>query len=159
VGPYYDRPSRIEDDGELVNAGSSMGTDGNFFNDSPIHIVTTSTLNALRRAAPSSRFEVQRFRPNLVIDTEEEGFVETMWRGRRLLLGSVALDVAIAVPRCVMTTLPQGDLPHDPDVLRTITNRNAIDALSTGVRYPCAGVYATVSAAGEARIGDEARLA
>jgi hypothetical protein len=55
--------------------------------------------------------------------------------------------------------LAQGDLPRDPDVLRAITANNAIDALSTGTRYPCVGVYAQFSRAGTVRVGDTARLA
>jgi uncharacterized protein len=63
------------------------------------------------------------------------------------------------VPRCVTTTLPQGDLPADRDVLRTISAANAIDALQTGTPYPCVGVYADVLAEGEIRCGDPVRLA
>lgn len=40
-----------------------------------------------------------------------------------------------------MTALPQGDLPADPDVLRTMTKHNAVDTFATGTPYPCAGVY------------------
>ena len=158
AGPYYERPSRFEDGDEMVNGGSSMGSDGNFFNDSPIHIITTSTLRALGDAAPNSRFAAARFRPNFVIETSDIGFVETAWRGRKLTIGSTIFDVTITVPRCVMTTVAQGDLPDDPEVLRTITAHNAIDALSTGTRYPCVGVYAKVSLTGEICIGDEVRL-
>jgi uncharacterized protein len=144
VNPYFGRPSRFEDGDEIVAAGSSMGTEGNFFNDSPIHLLTTSSLRALSEVAPSSRFEAKRFRPNLVLDTRQSGFVENEWRGRVLRIGSVALEVTIVVPRCVMTTLAQDGLPHDPDILRTITVSNAFDALSTGTRYPCVGAYAKV---------------
>ena len=158
VGPYFGRPSRFEDGDEIVAAGSSMGTDGNFFNDSPIHLVTTSSLRAFSEAAPGSRFEAKRFRPNLVLDTRDSGFLENEWRGRVLNIGSATLEVTIVVPRCVMTTLAQADLPHDPNVLKTITASNAIDALSTGTRYPCAGAYAKVLRPGMVQEGDAATL-
>ena len=59
----------------------------------------------------------------------------------------------MTVPRCVMTTLPQEDLPADRDVLRTITKHNAIDAGLGGV-YPCVGIYADVIRAGAIGVGD-----
>ena len=36
----------------------------------------------------------------------------------------VRLEIANPRPRCVMTTLPQGNLPKDPSVLRTIVQHN-----------------------------------
>lgn len=158
AAPYFGRPTRVEDGDEILAAGSSMGTAGNFFNHSPIHVVTTSTLRALSEAAPSSRFATQRFRPNLLVDTPGSGFLETRWRGRTLRIGSAVLRVTITVPRCVMTTLAQGNLPSDPNVLRTITASNSVDALSTGTSYPCAGVYAQVLQVGEIRRGDVVTL-
>jgi hypothetical protein len=55
-----------------------------------------------------------------------------------------------------MTTLPQGELPRDTEVLRTLARHNRIDV--AGGLYPCAGVYATVAAPGSARVGDSAIL-
>ena len=69
-----------------------------------------------------------------------------------------AVHLVTTVPRCVMTTLPQGDLPADRDVLRTIAETNSIDVLQTGTPYPCVGVYADVLAEGEIRRGDPVRL-
>jgi hypothetical protein len=39
----------------------------------------------------------------------------------------VQLAVTVTVPRCVMTTLAQGDLPADRNVLRTISQQNSLD--------------------------------
>jgi uncharacterized protein len=39
-----------------------------FFDIAVIHILTTTTINYLRELYPEGRFEVQRFRPNIVID-------------------------------------------------------------------------------------------
>src|SRR3954466_7554213 len=102
---------------------------------------TSATVSELTRHAPQSRFDVDRFRPNLVIDTDEDGFVETEWQGRTLLIGAVELRVSITVPRSVITTLPQGGLPGDRDVLRTIAATNSVDVLQTETPYPCVGVY------------------
>ena len=40
-----------------------------FFNIAVIHIMTTSTINHLRELYPEGRFEVRRFRPNIVIES------------------------------------------------------------------------------------------
>jgi hypothetical protein len=52
-----------------------------------------------------------------------------------------------------MTTLAQGDLPQDTDVLRTLVRHSTIEVGDLG-EYPCAGVYAVVAAPGTVRTGD-----
>jgi MOSC domain-containing protein YiiM len=90
----------------------------------------------------------------MVIEAPGSGFIETLWADRNLRIGSALLRVTINVPRCVVTILGQADLPYDPEILRVNTRLNAIDALSSGTKYPCAGVYAEVLSGGEIRLGD-----
>jgi hypothetical protein len=131
---------------------------GTFFDLAPIHVLTTATIDRLRELYPAGRFEVRRFRPNLVVRVDEEGFVENSWLGRTLAVGADAkLPVILPVPRCVMTTLPQGDLPKDSGILRTAAQHNRIDVAGTGL-YPCVGVYAGVAAGGTLRRGDSVHL-
>lgn len=156
--PYFGQPSRVEDGEELVDAGGFMSAMGTFFNFGAVHLVTTGTTRALSAAEPTSRFDARRFRPNVVIETPDDGFVETAWRGRAVRIGDVELAVTFTVPRCVMTTLAQDDLPADRKVLQTITARNPVDVFSTGVGYPCVGVYADVTGPGDIRVGDEVHL-
>lgn len=158
AGPYFGGESRTEDGEELVDAGGFMSVLGNFFNFGAVHLVSTSTLRRLSELAPESRFEPSRFRPNFVVETDDDGFVETAWQGRELTIGGARLSVSFTVPRCVMTTLPQGDLPADPNVLRTITRHNAVDTFGTGVPYPCVGVYADVLETGAVAVGDVVTL-
>jgi uncharacterized protein YcbX len=119
---------------------------GTFFDCAAVHLVTTATLDRLRALNPASRFEVPRFRPNLVIEAAEGsgGFVENGWVGRTLALGDVRLRIDEPCPRCVMTTLSQGSLPKDPAVLRTAVQANAGNV----------GVYASVVGVGRIRRGD-----
>jgi uncharacterized protein len=152
--PYVGAPSRVEDGDEMVDGGSEMSTHGNLFNFGSVHVVTTSSTDALARAAPASRFDPHRFRPNVVVETPGDGFVETAWQGRTLASGDTRLSVTFTVPRCVMTTLAQGDLPADREVLRTITRENAVDVLGNGTPYPCVGVYADVATVGRITVGD-----
>lgn len=156
--PYFGMESRMEDGEEMIDGGAFMGPAGNFFNFGAVHLVTSSSIAALTRHAPQSRFDAARFRPNLVVATDGDGFVETAWQGRTLQIGPVQLRVSISVPRCIMTTLPQGDLPADRDVLRTIAATNSVDVLQTGTPYPCVGVYADVLVEGAIRRGDPVRL-
>ncbi|MEV2273165.1 MOSC domain-containing protein [Nonomuraea africana] len=96
--------------------------DGTFFDCAVIHVLATATLDRLRELYPQGRFEVRRFRPNVVVETFEhvKDFVEDTWIGQTLRVGDeVRLAVTGPCPRCVMITLDQGDLPRDPGILRT----------------------------------------
>ena len=156
--PYLGLPSRFEEGDELIDAGHFMSPAGNFFNLGAVHIVTTSTTRRLTELAPGTRFDAHRFRPNIILETDEDGFVETAWSGRTLNIGDVELTVTFPVPRCVMTTLAQGDLPADPDVLRTITEHNSVDPGGFGATYPCVGIYADVVTAGGITTGQPVTL-
>jgi hypothetical protein len=156
--PYFGVPSRVEEGDELIDAGTFMSGLGNFFNFGAVHLVTTSTTRRLEQHAPDSRFDPARFRANITVDTDADGFVETGWQGRVLMVGDVRMTVTFTVPRCVMTTLQQGSLPADLNVLRTITAVNSVDVFSTGTPYPCVGVYAEVLEGGPISVGDEVRL-
>jgi uncharacterized protein YcbX len=129
---------------------------GTFFDFSAVHLVTTSSLAALSAAYPRGQFDRRRFRPNLLIDTgDEPGFVENDWVGKTLAIGdSLRLQVVIPCPRCVMTTLPQGDLPSDPEILRTVARVNNVEIGGFSAKMPSVGVYATVASAGRVRVGD-----
>jgi hypothetical protein len=157
VDPYLGLPSHMEEGEEMVEGGQFMSARGNFFNYGALHIVTTSTCRRLAELAPNSRFDPYRFRPNIVIDTDEPGFPETDWVGQTLTIGATRLTVSMSVPRCVMTTLAQGELPADRDVLRAIAEHNTIDP-GLGTPYPCVGVYADIERSGDIQLGDAVTL-
>lgn len=120
--------------------------EGTFFDLAVVHLLTTATLDRLRSLYPEGRPEVRRFRPNIVVATDEEGFVENDWIGRTVSIGDeVRLRVSGPCPRCVMTTLAQGDLPKDPGILRTAAQNNNANV----------GVYADVVRGGTVRRGDQ----
>ena len=126
---------------------------GSFLDVFPVSVLTTSTLAQLEALQPGTSFDERRFRMNMIVDGPESGFVENGWVGRTLSIGDTArLDIAIPDPRCVMTTLAQGDLDAEAEVLRTLARHNRLEVL--GGKYPCAGVYATVGAGGTVRTGD-----
>ncbi|MEP6661291.1 MAG: MOSC N-terminal beta barrel domain-containing protein [Acidimicrobiales bacterium] len=130
---------------------------GSFFDLFPASVLTTSTLAQLQSLRPESRFDERRFRMNVVVDTTEDGFVENGWLGHSLQIGdTVRLAVLLSDPRCVMTTLAQDELPKDNEILKALVRHNKLDV--AGGRYPCAGVYAVVEAAGTISAGDSVSL-
>jgi len=131
---------------------------GAFFDVFPLSVMTTSTLARLNELRPESRFEQRRFRMNVIVRTEWPGFVENDWVGHELGLGDgTRINVALLDPRCVMTTLPQKGLPQDTDVLRTLVRHNRMQVGTLG-QFPCAGVYAVVTAPGTVRTGDRVTI-
>jgi uncharacterized protein YcbX len=100
-----------------------------FFDLAAIHVLTTATINRLRELYPQGRFEVRRFRPNIVGD-------------------DVVLEITDHCPRCVMTTLPQEDLPKDSGILRTAARHNEVHV----------GVYGEVRRGGRIQRGDTVTL-
>jgi uncharacterized protein YcbX len=136
----------------------SAVSEDSFFDLYPLSVLTTSTLDQLGNLEPQSRFDVRRFRMNVVVDTPERGFVENGWLGRTLAIGDdVQLGVSLPDPRCCMPGLPQEDLPRDPQVLKALARHNRIDV--AGALYPCAGVYAVAEATGTVRKDDSVSLA
>jgi len=131
---------------------------GSFLDLFPVSVLSTSTLEQLSELQPQSRFDQRRFRMNVIVDTQEGGFIENDWIGLDLAIGeAVRLGVALPDPRCVMTTLAQDDLPKDTEVLRTLTRHNRVQVGDAG-QFPCAGVYAVVGAPGTVRVGDRVAL-
>ena len=125
--------------------------EGTFFDTAVVHVLTTATLDRLRDAYPQGRFETRRFRPNIVVQTKtgEKDFVENAWIGKVLAIGdTVRLSITSPCPRCVMTTLPQGDLPKDVGILRAAAQHNKANV----------GVYASVLQGGKVSRGDSVSL-
>ena len=125
--------------------------EGTFFDCAVVHLLTMATLDRLREIYPQGRFEVRRFRPNIVVEPSsgEKNFIENDWIGHRLAIGNeVRLSITGPCARCVMTTLPQGDLPRDLGIPRTAARHNKA----------IVGVYAAVVQGGTVRRGDPVRI-
>jgi uncharacterized protein YcbX len=110
------------------------------FDADPVHLVTTGSLDWLRRRLPQSRIDERRFRPNIVV----EGSNELSWIGRTLRIGGASVRVTAPTERCRMTTLAQAELPFDAGVLRCITQEADLQF----------GVYAEVLSPGRIAVGD-----
>jgi uncharacterized protein len=126
---------------ELARYATPVGA---LYDAYPILVLTRASLRAMAERSPGSQFDVRRFRPNVLVDREGAELVEFAWCGGRLHAPSVTFEVEIPDLRCSIPTRQQGDLPADPDVLRTI-NTHADH---------CLGVYANVATAGTLTEGD-----
>jgi len=123
---------------------------GTYFDAFPIHVLTTASLEVMARLNPGATWDVRRFRPNFLIETEPHirGLVEAEWEERKLRIGNAELKCEIPTPRCGMTIQAQAGLEKEPGILRTIV-RDADQNL---------GIYASVVSPGEVRVGDVVEL-
>jgi uncharacterized protein YcbX len=131
---------------ELAEFTSRPGT---YFDAHDLHVLSRASLARLAAAAPGSRIDVRRFRPNLLIDTgDAAGQPERDWCGRELRVGTLRLRVLEPTLRCSMTVHAQADLPRDPAVMRALVRE-------TGQQL---GVSVSVLEAGELAAGDRVWL-
>ena len=120
---------------------------GTYYDAWPLLVITTSALASLEAALPDSVVDIHRFRPSIVIDTDDgmAGHPEFGWKGRTATVGSAVIDFLDPCPRCVMVTRQiDAAIPADRAILRHI-----IDELEQNV-----GVYATIRTPGTVRVGD-----
>lgn len=123
---------------------------GSFFLVSPFHIITTASLDYLKSKNPDSDWHVERFRPNLVIETlpEFDGLVEQSWVGCSLKVGGVTVSCLETAPRCGAVVREQQGVPKDSGVLRTIV----------GEAEQNLGVYGDISVTGSICVDDAVYL-
>ena len=137
LGQAMGRPLAIRPEGDVPH-----------HDESPVHVLTTASLRALGRML-GGPVDVARFRPNVVLDVDVDGFPEEDWTGRELRLGDeVVLAIGPGMPRCVMVGLPQGELAKDKRILRTLASERDLDF----------GLQASVVRGGRVRVGDAAEL-
>jgi uncharacterized protein len=157
------RPDEVLDRGmheavtQDVLAIGAAAPGGGFFDFAPVHLVTTASLAALSSAAPNATIPVERYRPNLVIETADPtAFVENQWIGRRIRIGqTVELEIIAPTPRCAVPMLSHGVLPASPSAVRIVNKLNRVEFPLLGPgRFPCLGVYATVLSSGHLQRGD-----
>ena len=130
------------------------GTPGGAFVDhSPVHLVTTATLDAVGLGMA----EALRYRPNIVVETTPgcPPFVENDWVGRTIGFGpdGVELRATLPTPRCSVPTLQHGEASRSPHSVRYLLEHNRVEAAGFGL-LPCAGLYAEVLTGGVLRAGD-----
>lgn len=116
--------------------------------DAPVHLITTGSLRWAATLREGFDGAAERYRPNLVIDTDGFDRLEDGWLGTRLQVGNCVLRVTKRTERCVMPTLPQEDLPFLPGLLAALAQESD----------SCLGVYAEVESPGEIAVGDRVSI-
>lgn len=132
--------------------------DGAFLDLFPVSLITTSSLLRMAELAGAAAADLRRYRMNLVIETADNGFLESDWPGQPMSVGPEAgLAIAMPDPRCVMITLAQGGLAQDTGLLEALVRHNRL-AVGEATMFPCLGVYAVVTAGAEVRVGQRVVL-
>lgn len=119
---------------------------GTFVDCYPLLVMSTSAMRSLRSAVPDSIVDIRRFRPNLVVDTDDEqGHPELGWAGRRFRIGGAEIEIVNDCPRCAAITKEiSPDIPTDRAILRHV-----VRDLGQAV-----GAYARVITPGRVAVGD-----
>ncbi len=107
-------------------------------------ILTTASLRTAARLHPAGSWEPRRFRPNVLVDSAGEGWVEDAWVGQAVHAGSAVLAPTEGCIRCTMVTREQPGLRSDLDVFRTLAHHH-------GARF---GVWCSVTLTGSIRVND-----
>lgn len=123
---------------------------GRYHDVYPLHLLTSGSLEKLRQLEPAGDFRVERFRPNMLIETagDDADFEEFQWVEGKLYIGEVVLKVVSRTVRCSMPAQPQVAIKKDAKVLRALeahTQRHL-------------GVNISVIKPGVIREGDSVRL-
>lgn len=127
--------------------------DRGVFDTSPLSLITTRTIAALE-ALVGADLDVQRFRPNLLVEPLDDApFPEDAWVGRVLRIGApgvgaLRMRVDQRDQRCVMVNVDPVTTRRDPAVLRAIARH----------RQACLGVYGTTVHPGRVAVGDPVLL-
>ena len=144
-----------DDDAEYYEIPIPEGT---FLDLSPVHLLTTATLEGCAAQRPDLDWDLRRFRPNLLIAMDGAPFVEDEWAGRRLEIGTAVLAVTQPTVRCAMPLRAQPAIgPAERPLDRQPELYGALNDLH--VAFPNhLGAYADVVRAGVASVGDAVRV-
>lgn len=117
------------------------------FDTFPLSLITVQTIERLGELV-GSRLEVQRFRPNVLVDASSGGpFAEDGWVGRELTIGGMTIRIDKRDRRCVVITVDPATGERRPEILRAVAQE----------REGCLGVYGSVVRPGMVGLGDEVR--
>ena len=123
---------------------------GTYFDAFSLSIMSQQSLATMNQLDGESRFDVRRFRPNLLVDIPDTDhpFPEQAWIGKMLSIGSVTLRIEMTCPRCSMTTHGFDDLPRDTEIMRQLVNHCDGNL----------GIYASVQTPGQISIEDHIEI-
>ena len=83
-------------------------------------IMSPQSLNTVNKLEGEPQFDVQRFRPNLLVDIPDTDhpFPEQAWVGNTLSVGNMTLKIDMTCPGCALTARGFDDLPQVAQIMR-----------------------------------------
>ena len=131
--PFENQVDPVDDGSDTYEWPGPAG--GPFVDLAALHLLTTASLGT---------WDVRRFRPNVLVDVDGEGFVEDEWVGANVRVGDVVVSPFMRTGRCTMVTKQQPGLDRDLGVAKALNARHGMDL----------GVYCGVERPGVVRVGD-----
>jgi uncharacterized protein YcbX len=119
---------------------------GRYVDAAPLLLLTTASLRTAAGHHPSGTWDPRRFRPNVLIDVDGDGWVEDAWVGQPIQVGAVTVHPIQPCVRCTMVTRAQPGLGKDVEVFRTLARHHR----------GLFGVWSDVVTPGSLRVGDQA---
>jgi hypothetical protein len=114
------------------------------FDTFPLSVITSQTIAELGERV-GTKLDVQRFRPNILIEaTAGAPFAEDEWVGRILTIGDMAMRVDKRDGRCIVITIDPMTTERNPAILRTVARD----------RQGCLGVYGSTVTPGRIALND-----
>ncbi len=114
------------------------------FDTFPLSLITTQTIAKLGEAL-EAKLDVQRFRPNFLVEASEDiPFPEDGWVSCVLRIGDLRMRVDKRDSRCAVITVNPVTTKRDTNILRTVVDE----------RQGCLGVYGTVVEPGRVALDD-----
>ena len=114
------------------------------FDTFPLSVITRQSIQQLAELVGED-LDVQRFRPNLLVDSEGGSFPEDGWVGSVLQVGGVRMRIDKRDGRCAVITIDPETGARSPEILRAVAAE----------RDGCMGVYGTTVEPGAISVGDE----
>jgi hypothetical protein len=94
--------------------------DRGIFDTFPLSLITTQTIAQLGERV-GAQLDVQRFRPNLLVEAADDApFPEDAWVGCVLRIGTLRLRVDKRDGRCAVITIDPVTTERNPEILREV---------------------------------------
>lgn len=122
--------------------------EGRFVDVAPVLVLTTAGLRGGAAAYPGGEWDVRRFRPNILIHLDGEGWLEDAWANRQLNAGSVQLIPRARCTRCTMVNRAQPGLDKDVNIYKTLHRTHEGKA----------GMWSRVAQPGLISVGDRVEI-
>ena len=121
---------------------------GRFVDAYPLLVMSTAGLRGGAAAYAAGAWDVRRFRPNILIEMEGEGWLEDAWIGRTLRFGATQLSPDRRCIRCTMVSRAQPGLDRDVNIYKTLSRTHGGEA----------GMWTRVTGPGSVSEGDTAEI-